>query len=148
MKKNVKILDFFRVILIIIIVSIISLLIGVRKVNLTNEMNISVVEQVEFVNQYKSDSLASSELKKFINEYIDYISDKQSQPFKIPTIEFYGAENNNLMLLYTVDDSAQFDYYINELKKLENKINENDLFYFTYEMGKEYITKIIIEYNY
>lgn len=148
MNKRIKVIDFFKVLVCIIFLTLILSIITIRKIENTNVNNNSIEEQTTVIEKYVSNNQTANNVKLLLNEILEYSEDKFEDSEKIPTIEFYGKENYNKILIYTVNDKVQFNYYRSEIDELKKLINEDDSFFVKCEADGGYIDKIIIEYNY
>lgn len=150
MKKNIKVIDFFKIIIVIVILTIILTIISIKKIEKTNKENQSVGEQKQIIEAYISENQNAENTKKLLKELEIYLSKKQEYPNMIPIIEFYGKDNANKIIMYTVTDKIQEEYYKKELENIIKEIKSEDTFYITTENNNSegYINKIIIEYNY
>lgn len=149
MKKNLRIIDLFKIIILILISTIIVIINVAKKIEKTSEINQVVLEQKTLIEKYISETQNADNTKELLLELQNYIKEKSIYPNMIPTIAFFGKDNANKIIMYTKNDEKQKKYYIKEITNIKKSINSNDLFYITTEYNKQdgYITKVIIEYN-
>ncbi|MBP3596964.1 MAG: hypothetical protein J6J60_06160 [Clostridia bacterium] len=149
MEKKLRIIDFFKIIIFILILTIFVLIIVSKKIEKTTEINQAVVEQKLIIENYISNKQTSDNTKKLLNELKKYIKENSQYPNMVPTVEFYGKDNANKIIMYTEKDNKQKEYYVKEIENILNMIKSNDTYYITTEINEKesYITKVIIEYN-
>ena len=93
--------------------------------------------------------MEKSNTKKLLKLLQNYIKRNSKYPNMIPTIEFYGEDNANKIIMYTEEDNKQKEYYVKEIENIMKTINLSDTFFITIEKNEKesYITRVIIEYN-
>lgn len=149
MNKRLKIIDLFKILSAVLILTVIITIIAVKKIEKTNQLNQSVNEQKYMFEKYISKNQTSENTKVLLKQLQNYLIEKKEYPNMIPNLKFYGKDNSNTIILYTTCDKKQEEYYIKEVENIINSINSNDTFFIITESSdkEEYITNIIIEQN-
>ena len=144
-----KKINLFKILAVIIILTTLAFIIIANIIAKTNIENKLYQEQKTYFEKYVSEVVDASKTIELLNELIVYIDEKFDNPEIVPTVEFYGKDNDNHIMLYTVKDELQKDNYKKEINNVKNKIEAEDDFFIVceYDANNEYITKIVIEKN-
>ena len=145
-----KNISLFKIIATIIIITTLFFIIVANIIEKTNIENKLYEDQKQFFEKYVSEKSSSKTILELLSNLELYIDNKYKNPEVIPTVEFYGTDNDNCMLLYSAKDELQRDNYKKEIKSAKSKIKENDTFFVIceYDDNNEYVRKIVIEKNY
>lgn len=145
-----KNINLFKILAGIIILSIIVFIAVVNIIEKTNSENKLYAEQIVYFKDYVSENLESEKAIELLERLNLYLEKNKNNPELIPMVQFYGKENDNHIILYTVKDEIQEENYSKELEKIISTIKEDDEYYviFEYDDKDEYIIKMVIEYNY
>lgn len=144
-----KKINLFKILAGIIILTTFVFIITANIIAKTNIENKLYQEQKSYFEKYVSEVADASKTIELLNELFVYIDEKFDNPEIVPTVEFYGKDNDNHIMLYTVRDELQKDNYKKEMENVKNKIEAGEDFFIVceYDSNNEYITKIVIERN-
>lgn len=145
-----KNISLFKIIAAIIIITTIVFIIVANIIEKTNIENKLYEDQKQYFEKYVSQKSSSKSTLELLNILKGYLESKYQNPEVIPTVEFYGTDNDNCIMLYSAKDELQKDNYKKEIENAKRKIKDKDTFFIVceYNDNNEYINKIIIEKNY
>ena len=145
--KNINLFKILAIITILTIINLILVANIIAKSSFENKLN---EEQVTYFKEYASEKLLSEKTKELLNKLNLNIDKNSNNPELVPMVEYYGEDNKNYKIIYTVEDEYQKEIYKKELNEIVTQIQEKDNYYVVleYDDNKEYIKKVVIEYNY
>ena len=145
-----KKINLFLIWSVFLFFTIIITIFAIHKIKKTNEENKLYEIQKKQFEVYISKNSDSSEVIDLLDDYISFLEKYKDEEYIIPEVLFEGKDNDNYLLLYKENDDNQITICKNEVLKIKSLIDNKDMFYIgvNYSDNNEFITKIIIEYNY